>query len=545
MSKVCFIISPMGGTYSAVRKRADYIYSTYIEPACKETGYQPHRADQGVGDDIVTGTTTTLENAPMAIAYMGRTDATDPAAKEGKANWNANVMIEIGYRLASRLPLIFLCDENSQGDVPSDLPFNLVTKNVITLPLEHAETPQRDNRTKDIISKLKNQILGQEKRRRILVCEHPLAAINGDNAGRELKNHPERLLYTMASERANELFFGAGVDLVGRRLNEFYRELAKRMHPAQYRAFMADQKGALEKLQATGSNKEQAVASIPIVLNDRAYLPIIVQDHRPKDEGLDWFNLRVLYLDVTTVTHRKVINGEEVYVCTLDPRSNAGTPLEPLKPFHPIRIFLSYRSDRRDKVKAIYERLLAFKPYVETFFDKESLMVGTTWAEALNRAITESDLCLLFVDNKPFGDGQDREVRLIETRLYKKEGKRYPLIPVLLESGSWPDLSLLVEAQQGVLFDDLSERRLTDILSSLFPDRYLPDWEPGTVTNASRPVIDPRPLLYPELPQNNPAGMSVIEMGSPQPGFGIMSNSGGSGTDVDALPLEDEGLGEA
>jgi hypothetical protein len=547
--KVCFIISPMGGMYSAVRKRADYVYGTYIEPACNLTDYQAHRADQGVGDDIIAGTTTTLENAPMAIAYMGRTDGTDPAAKEGKANWNANVMIEIGYRLASRLPLIFLCDENSQGDVPSDLPFNLVTKSVITLPLEHAETPQRDNRTKDIISKLKNQIIAQEKRRRNLVCEHAVAAINGDNAGRELKNHPERLLYTMASERANELFFGAGVDLVGRRLNEFYKELEKRMHPAQYRAFMADQKGALEKLQSTGSNKEQAVASIPIVLNDRAYLPIIVQDHRPKDEGLDWFNLRVLYLDVTTVTYRKVINGDEVYVCKLDPRSNAGTPLEPLKPFHPIRIFLSYRSDQRDKVEVVYQWLRSFDRYVEPFFDKESLVRGATWTKALDNAIKTADACFVFLDEERFGPGQQAEVDVIESLCYAQ--REYPVVPVLLASSSRgshippvfkapPHMPSVFNTRQGEIFDNLSARRLKDILSNLFPDRYLPNWvqEP---TEGSQPLVDPLPPLrfvdiQPVVKQS-----SGLDMEGPQPGFGLLSNLEGSQTVGDE---PDEGGGE-
>ena len=42
MSKVCFVISP-----------------------CKEAGYDALRAERGVGRDIVTGTNTALQNAPM------------------------------------------------------------------------------------------------------------------------------------------------------------------------------------------------------------------------------------------------------------------------------------------------------------------------------------------------------------------------------------------------------------------------------------------------------------------------------------------------
>src|SRR5262249_61685812 len=103
MSKVCFVISPLGPERSSVRKRADYVLETSIQPACERAGYDAVRADGGVGRDIVMGTTTALQNAPMAVAYLGPTPEAVPGSREGTGCWNANVMIEIGYRLASRL----------------------------------------------------------------------------------------------------------------------------------------------------------------------------------------------------------------------------------------------------------------------------------------------------------------------------------------------------------------------------------------------------------------------------------------------------------
>src|SRR5262249_2784266 len=131
MSKVCFVISPMGTEDSPVRARADYVLNTYIRPACEAAEYDALRADRGVGRDIVKGTNTALQNAPMAVAYMARPSLEPVSAlSDPPSCWNGNVMIEIGYRLASRLPLIFLCDQ----DALPPLPLSLKALDVIGLP---------------------------------------------------------------------------------------------------------------------------------------------------------------------------------------------------------------------------------------------------------------------------------------------------------------------------------------------------------------------------------------------------------------------------
>src|SRR5262249_50304981 len=139
-----------------------------------------------------------------------------------------------------------------------------------------------------------------------------------------------------------------GRRLVGRTMDQFLCELQKRMHPSQWRAFDRNQATARGKLglRATGQDEKQSVATVPIVFeshenpeyNHRAFLPIIVQDYRPKEEGLDWYNLHVLYLNVTTATEKVAEeNGEEHYECRLDPTSTRRLP--PLKPYQGIQVF--------------------------------------------------------------------------------------------------------------------------------------------------------------------------------------------------------------
>jgi hypothetical protein len=479
MSKVCFVISPMGDDGSPVRERADYVLDTYIKPACEKAGFEALRADQGVGRDISKGTTTALENAPMAVAYMGPIPGSASASDEGASCWNPNVMIEIGYRLASRLSLLFLCDLDSRGRLP-DLPLILNSLDIIGLPRPDPQNPKWDNRAKEIINRLGKQFEFEKQAGRILASMHPVAAINAANSqDMSLKN----LLYTAASVAANDLFFGnmQGQRLVGRTMDQFLSEVRKRMHPAQWSAFERDQNNARNELslRATNGVERQAVAKVPIVFeshenayyNHRAFLPIIVQDYRPA-EGFNWYNLRVLYLNVTSATDKVKDNrGEEYYVCRLDPASDM--QLEPLKPYEGIRIFLSYRRDNSAKVAAVYNRLVAMKPYVAPFIDL-CMEAGDNWMDTLGERVQDSELCFLFLD-EDLGPGQKVEVDAIQARIFSAEGKNYPVVPVRLTSAA---KKLPWINKQWVELEDLIEDKLRSILWHWFPERCPIEWKP-------------------------------------------------------------------
>jgi hypothetical protein len=406
----------------------------------------------------------------MAVAYMGGPTS---EARERASYWNANVMIEIGYRLASRLPLIFLCDQDD-GDLPQ-LPMSLKFRNVIGLPSPDPDNPMWvDSQPRETVDSLIRQIRSEEQAVRLLDSVHPLAAIN---AGTGQAEKADNLFYTAASVAANSLFFGdeQGRRLVGRRMDEFLDELKKRMHPAHWRAFERDQIRARTEL----SQNQHAIAKVPIVfenhensnLNHRAFLPIIVQDYRPKEDGLNWYNLRVLYLDVTTVTEKeRDEDDQEYYVCKLDQWSTQR--LKPLKP-EPIRIFLSYRSDNKLNVNAVYKRLVALKPHVAPFIDS-SMEGGVDWLSTLEERLQESDLCFLFVDDRNLGPGQEEEVKAILALRFTPAGKNKEIVPVLL--GSSAKVPFFLRARQWVKFEDLTERKLQQILCRLFPRRCPDSW---------------------------------------------------------------------
>ena len=313
LDKPCFIISPMGQTSSPVRKRAEEIFKNYIEPVCKATGYFPVRSGPTLGGSIINGITNALNCAPMTIAYLGGLP------------WNPNVMIEVGYRLNTNLPLVYLCDQDDSGnDLP--LPFHFQGQWVVSLPVSGVDSGK--------IEALIEVIRASEREPRHLEWLHPIALINVRDRD-TISEH--NLLYTAASESAEELF---GIDgrLVGLTMEEFLHAAKKRMPPAQYHAFSANQRQARKDLQGrmTNASSAPAVASIPLYFdrheigkyNGRAYLPILLQDYTP--ENKDWYNMRVLYLDVTSVSQKATNRwGEEYYYCSLD--LDTSTRLAPLE----------------------------------------------------------------------------------------------------------------------------------------------------------------------------------------------------------------------
>jgi hypothetical protein len=506
MSKVCFVISPMGPNRSRVRKRADYVLETYIQPACERAGYEAVRADGGVGRDIVMGTTTALQNAPMAVAYLGPISDAGPGSREETGCWNANVMIEVGYRLASRLPLIFLCDQNAEGNVP-ELPLNLAVLRVIPLPRPDPKAPRWvDPEPQETVDSLVRQFQEEEQAGRLLDSMHPVAAINGANA--QLSS-PNNLYYTAASDVADDVFgieFGDGraPRLVGRTMEQFLASAEKRMHPNQWDAFRRDQQSARSKLKlrARGEDEKQSTATVPIVFenhenddyNHRAFLPIIVEDFRSPDPRSSWYNLRVLYLNVTTATEKETgKDGKEYYVCRLDPTSDRR--LEPLKSRAPaIRVFLSYSSGNRPNVLDIYNRLCEMRPIVEPFMDV-SINMGDNWIKVLRDTIETSELSFLFFDGDAMGPGQQAEVDAIEARLLARNGQNYPVVPVLLRPDRPAKLPTFLNSRQWAKLDALTEVELRQILWSHFPERCPQNWmsRPGGWGSAGRTPVPPPP----------------------------------------------------
>ena len=125
----CFVICPL----SDDRPRVSEVFDRLIAPACAHAGFVARRATDIPGDRK-SAIAENLWNAPLVIAYLGN-----------PTNWNHNVILEVGIRLATGLPLVMLSDGLEGGRDPDYqrlLPFQVVHHNVITVPTDPVQKLQ-------------------------------------------------------------------------------------------------------------------------------------------------------------------------------------------------------------------------------------------------------------------------------------------------------------------------------------------------------------------------------------------------------------------
>jgi len=458
LERLCFLITPMGQASSLVRKRANEVFRDYIEPACKATEYFPVRSDPMLGPRIRQGITNALNCASMTIAYMGGNP------------WNPNVMIEIGHRMSTKLPLVLLCDQDKCGKTP-DFPFHLQDLWVVTLPVARVDP--------DKIEELVNVIRAVEKEYRPLEWPHPIALINVRY--RETVSTQD-LIYTAASKGAEELFGGDDNRLVGLTMKEFFHVAKRRMPPAQFAAFRANQRQVRKDIQGrmTNTSNTLARALIPMYFdqhpvakyNDRAYLPVILEDHTP--ENKDWYNMRVLYLDVTSVSQKATNSrGEEYYYCALDVNGEAKLP--PLQPTSPRRVFLSYTRPDRDMVKQVFTALKELFPReVEPWMDLEDLYAVSNYPEKLTKAIQDADHTLVFCGKGGPGNGQSWEYEFITAKLIEndRDKPKFRANAVLLDGvEKLPDKMLALKVHGIVRMAEIVQDYENSLEQIIFPDR--------------------------------------------------------------------------
>ena len=297
--KKCFVISPL----STGPARADAVFDTYIKTACKGAGFRPWRSDMQLSEKILPEVMASLRTDPMVIAYLGA------------PSWNPNVMIEVGFRLATGKPIVLLREEPKVSNEPP-LPFDLQDLRVVYLPdplVEKGNPKIVADKVKMISSLLKDRGEGPT-----WDSSHAVATVHIDRktgAGR----------FTESSQEADQLF-DMEHSLTDVSLKELVASLKERMPIQQFEAFAAEQGDLLAKLtappQIIGKDAKAPVATKPIVFHrhnrddryiNRAYLPIVIHYSRQADEL--WF--KVLYLDVTGATKQET-PGKELYVCEFD-----------------------------------------------------------------------------------------------------------------------------------------------------------------------------------------------------------------------------------
>ena len=95
-------------------------------------------------------------------------------------------------------------------------------------------------------------------------------------------------------------------------------------------------------------------------------------------------------------------------------------------------LFLSYNSANRSLVQDV-QRLLAERN-ISTFLDRDQLFAGMPWASALQEAIGRARAVAVFIGDEGISTWQKREmeVALVRQAEEEKEGKAFPVIPVVL-----------------------------------------------------------------------------------------------------------------
>lgn len=296
----CFIISPIGEEGSDVRKRADYVFETYIKPACEGTPLRPVRGEMMHGALVVPELMEALQSDPMVIAYLGHSPL--------KYGWNPNVMMELGSRLGSNAPCVIIKDVTSGGQ-PYDLPFDLKDVRVIDIPEQEGEELEHGVVK---IRTIRDAILAGGIDRNQWQCLYPVATVDMKVGG--TKDSASK--YTEASKDMETLFEIEAI--AGREILPILENLLEKMPDCQRAPFLHEQRSLITGLIMTGLGAGKIHATVPIVFEKhntyqgRAFLPVIVR--YSFNQLTSTLKLTVIYMDVTAITQ---LNEDGYYVCNL------------------------------------------------------------------------------------------------------------------------------------------------------------------------------------------------------------------------------------
>ena len=183
----CLLIMPFN-------TRSDDVLRTYLSPACKLAGAVAFRSDWDDSPELMPQSLLSdLRDDPLAIAYLGQTP------------WNANVMLEIGFRMAVARPLIVVRDAPSGADAP--LPFDLSHFRVVQLPLPEQES-EKPEKVQEAVTELSRVLRDRIQSEKDEVWTHP-----HPTATAKFMIHSGESVYLESSEEADRLF---GMQLKGR-----------------------------------------------------------------------------------------------------------------------------------------------------------------------------------------------------------------------------------------------------------------------------------------------------------------------------------------
>ena len=298
----CFVISPIGAEDSPERERANVVFDEYVKRGCAELNLRPYRSDQQFSRAVRQAMMASISQAKLVFAYVGGPP------------WNANVMIEIGYRLASGGAIVLVRDSEADSERNDPLPFDIADIQVLSLPPRAQNQARRDDAVTAISRAMKTAL---ERIPDPWSSHHPFMQIEVDRRG---DNH----IIKDANPAAGSLF-AQDRGLAGVKVGDVVTKLGPFMPEGQFAAFGKEQSDLITELMRirvfdANSASCHVVATIPMVFeghpnplyDQKAFLPIIVRYDGGTNE--DRLELNVLYLDVTSATRL----SDGVFRCQLE-----------------------------------------------------------------------------------------------------------------------------------------------------------------------------------------------------------------------------------
>ncbi len=318
MKPKCFVIRPL-------HTRSDRVVRLYISDACKDL-VEVIPAGQEIGNATITDHIFQhLRDDAIVIAYLDR-----PSRVEGDGNswlWNANVMLETGFRMAlgPDKPIVFLRERQLEGEPL--LPFDIHAKYVIQLPTMQEENGGEAH-LDSTVAKIRRFVkagldeidrIEQQKRAAEQAaeqenqCVYPCPSIT-------IECEPGAGVVREASCDAARFFgINGNQSLVGMPLQTLVDKILRRLPPPQRTAFGQEQNALIGQIY----NGQIPTATVCLVFRKPdprggekcyAYLPLVARSIlRRRGAGM---TLHVNYLNVTPYAKK---GNDGVMRCPLGP----------------------------------------------------------------------------------------------------------------------------------------------------------------------------------------------------------------------------------
>ena len=301
----CFCVLPIGLPDSEKQEDSNFVFERLITPACQELGYLPVHPLKQHGSDIWAEITNSLQAFEHVVVYLG-----------SSIEYNPNVMLELGYRLATGKPLVVV------GSTEGKLPFDLLNYRTVLIPpdLESGSPDKIRETVQGIIDKMKDRACNDLGWGSL----HATATIEIDT--RRVPDNLRDNKISEASKQTASLFSIPLEELIGMSPGAIMGRLEELMDANQYKAFQDEQEDLYAKLGCEtfpiGRARPMVRAKIPIVLTKhpdqkyflRAYLPVVLSKEQIGDRSL----YRIVYVEAS-----QHIKQNEKNVCYVpDPAPN-------------------------------------------------------------------------------------------------------------------------------------------------------------------------------------------------------------------------------